>query len=476
MLDWAVVGGGIGGVFLGAFLSKESKNGALFEKLDYLGGCAGAFCRDGFRFNVGATTIMGYEKGMPLFVVLENLKIKPNLKELRKSMQILYKNHKIDRFYDFESFLDSLNNTFYHKNNRIFWQKVKEVADSFWSDWSFYYSKANWFESFKSAHSLSKFFKKFAPYLLFSAYHFINKYLPNIDRDYLLFLDEQIRIVAQSDSKNVNFLVGALALSYSLYPTYYSFGGVGAFMHQIGSKVSNISLNNEVLKIIPKKTHIELHTKKDMISTKKLYLNLTVFDVNSLFDTSILELKRDYKKVGAFIVYLVVKSDANFEHHYQILLQKELTFIKSHSLFVSFSDKNDNSMAKAGYYSVTISTHTPIDIWLNLSKEHYLEQKEILLNEILMIFKSYFQDVEIIKSFCATPKSFKRYINRVSVGGIPLLKDYFFLNYPASNTKDKRIYLIGDTIFPGQGILGVVMGAMNCYSISQKGFSFSLFS
>jgi len=127
-------------------------------------------------------------------------------------------------------------------------------------------------------------------------------------------------------------------------------------------------------------------------------------------------------------------------------------------------------MSAPNHYSITISTHTDISIWRDLQKDVYTDRKIEIEEAMLKVLEDYFPDlkfgIKYIKS--GTPKTFLRYVNRESVGGIPLLRDYFRLNYPYPSTKDNNIFRVGDTIFPGQGIPGVVMGAMNCYALSSK--------
>ena len=64
-------------------------------------------------------------------------------------------------------------------------------------------------------------------------------------------------------------------------------------------------------------------------------------------------------------------------------------------------------------------------------------------------------DIKI--EFCATSKTFKRYINRFNCGATPLnLKNIFKI--PSSTTPFKNLYNIGDSVFAGQGWPGVALG------------------
>ena len=64
-----------------------------------------------------------------------------------------------------------------------------------------------------------------------------------------------------------------------------------------------------------------------------------------------------------------------------------------------------------------------------------------------------------------TPKTFRKYTGRADglVGGIPLSRRIFPWKYPRPVTPFEGLYTIGDTFFPGQGIPGVVLGALGVY-------------
>lgn len=76
MYDYIIVGGGIGGVVAFSLLKRLGKNVLLLEKLDYLGGCAGTFKKDGMFYNVGASTLVGLDEKLPLDILVKILNIK----------------------------------------------------------------------------------------------------------------------------------------------------------------------------------------------------------------------------------------------------------------------------------------------------------------------------------------------------------------------------------------------------------------
>src|SRR5438552_19084288 len=63
MRDVIVVGGGVAGVATAARLQAQGLSTLVLEAHGQPGGCAGFFRRQGFAFDVGATTLVDFEPG-----------------------------------------------------------------------------------------------------------------------------------------------------------------------------------------------------------------------------------------------------------------------------------------------------------------------------------------------------------------------------------------------------------------------------
>jgi phytoene dehydrogenase-like protein len=126
------------------------------------------------------------------------------------------------------------------------------------------------------------------------------------------------------------------------------------------------------------------------------------------------------------------------------------------SYFVSFSHSEDRLRAPENYQAVSLSTHVYADEFCDRNK----------LTQIIMDdFKKRFpvEDIRFLTS--GTPKTFERYTGRKNgyVGGLPFLYGKNPLGLLAPVTKEKSIFRVGDTVFPGQGIVGVVAGALQLH-------------
>ncbi|WP_323594679.1 phytoene desaturase family protein [Aliarcobacter butzleri] len=458
-IDLTVIGSGIGGSLI-SILNKD-KNLVLFEKDKNLGGTASTFKRFGNYFNSGATTFVGYEDNHIIKEIFDSADFIPDLKKSSYAYRTIIDGKSIDRITDFEEFIESLNSVFYHKNNRYFWQTLKDIDERFWKLKDIYFAKYSLNSYLKSLKTIDILFKEYKFLLFKSAKSFIKEVLGEISKEYQDFIDAQLQITLQSTSKDIPLLSFAIALSYPFHKIFYANGGMGKLFDDMLKDI-NVKKNEQIIQIKKENNFYRLISSKDEYLTSKLVLNMPVFECKNLFLDK--DLQSYYKKFefydqSAFVIYLKIDSKKEFLNHYQIILKDNIPNAVSKSFFVSFSHKDDEKLSKNGY-SVTISCHTKALFWNELSKEEYERNKEFTKNFILDELLKNIPDIkkEDIKiEFCATSKTFKRYINRFNCGATPLnLKNIFKI--PSSLTPFKNLYNIGDSVFAGQGWPGVALG------------------
>jgi phytoene dehydrogenase-like protein len=442
MLEYAIVGAGVGGVFTAKAL--ESRDIILFEKEPNLGGCAGSFVRNGVTYNIGATTFAPYQEGLPLYEFCKRYSIELNLKKSENAMVVRVGDKTINRYRDFDSFIDELDRAFQYKKNREFFTYIKSISDRFYREVQLYYLKHTFTDRVKSLFSLSQLLLKFPKELLLPARYVIESYFPDIERDYLEFLDNQIYIVAQAKSDEVSFLVASLALSYTLYDNYYS-EDMGSIFRDVLKDFEKLQKRERVreIEILSDKSFL-LRTKKAEYHSKRVILNSTVFDSASLFKSE--KVKRYFNSFAksynsAFVLYLHIK--ANYSGHYQLISDRYFSYSSSNSIFVSFAKE-----------SVTISTHTTVKEFESEVKA----KREVLKAEILEFFGSHFSDIEILSAITATPKSFYKHILRSSLGGNALTYRNMLFSLASVTTDIENLYQVGDSVFPAQGFAGVIEG------------------
>ena len=175
---------------------------------------------------------------------------------------------------------------------------------------------------------------------------------------------------------------------------------------------------------------------------------------------------------GAFTVYLGVeraKLPSDLTGHHQIIADHTRPLGETNSVFVSISDADDRTRAPAGKLALTLSTHTQIEPWWQLrrsnSESAYLEKRERYMENMLAVAEQAIPGLKgaISLKKPGTPITFQYFTQRPGgmVGGFPQNSLFKSLG---PKTAVPNLWLVGDSIFPGQSTAGVTLGGMRVAS------------
>ncbi len=466
MKEYAVVGSGVGGASIAAYLDAKGYDTVLFEKEPYLGGCSSTFEHKGFKYNTGATTLAGYENGQVVKEMFDAIGFTPQLIPTDPSIVIIQDNKAVPRYRDLDLFLEALQKHYPHPKHKEFWTLIHTIGKKFYAMQGHYYVNRGLVSKAMSLISYLPLMLKFQKHLRKNAHDFIKDFYGDITPEYERFLEAQILIVAQAYSKEINFFTAALSLGYTFNQTHYAIGGLGKVFEDMTVSMKDVRVKSDVKKIERKEGYFLLHTHKEAVKAKHLILNSTIYDSTDLFeDRPIKKYYNRYEELdnhqSSFMLYMTIKSDTDFAHHYQIIQEKTYPFTLSNALFVSFSDKHDDVIAPKGHYSITASIHTDSRWWDK--KATYLLQKNQLKHLLLSSIcdKLDIKDTDIVDVFAATPKTFKRYIKRSQLGGNPITMKNFLPKLPGNDTSIPNLFHVGDSVYAAQGWPGVMLGVAN---------------
>lgn len=258
MLDYAVVGSGIGGSSIAALLNAKGFHVALFEKEPYLGGCSSTFIHHGHKYNTGATTFAGYQDGHAVKNLFDTIGFTPELIKTNPAIVVIQNNKTTPRHQDFEKFLEVVDTNYPHAKNKEFWKLILEINQEFYKLQGHYYSGTNIFSKFKSLLSFTPLLIKFYKYLHVDGLSFINNFFDGISKEYLDFLESQILIVAQAPSDKINFFTAALALGYTFSNNYYAVGGLSNVFDGLTKNIEHLYKKSEIGEIKKYATHFEV--------------------------------------------------------------------------------------------------------------------------------------------------------------------------------------------------------------------------
>ena len=148
--------------------------------------------------------------------------------------------------------------------------------------------------------------------------------------------------------------------------------------------------------------------------------------------------------------------------HHQVIVDPAKPLGEGNSIFVSISPKWDRSRAPHGQRAITISTHTRVADWYALAENEaaFEERKQMYLERLIDAAAMALPKLKshIRLAMPGTPLTFERFTHRVNgmVGGFPQ-KSLWAGWAPRI---DRAMWLVGDSVFPGQSTAGVTLGAL----------------
>jgi phytoene dehydrogenase-like protein len=479
--DTIVIGGGFGGMAAASLRALTDPSVLLLEHHSYLGGCASYFKRSEFTFDVGATTISGIGDNRPLSEWLNLIDLPLSLQKIDPGI-VVHNSHK--------KFLGFTDAALWNQQMREWGATEKEIK--FWNDVRIINEKA-W--------SILKGLKKFPPQSIedlleiswnqIKAFPIMGHLFESFESAYIKrvgaihpekkkLIDQILLISTQTTGESAPFLIGCMGMCYPA-ETYYMEGGMFEFVNKVTARLCSMGVqikkNHTALKIRNRYGRYEVETNRGLFKAKKIISNLPIWNMQELCEGDeqkyfIQNIQRTPKVWGAFTMYFAIACEDDFhELYHQVHTSSKIPNCDSDSFFISFSSHHDYKRAPKNYRTVTISTHTDVGQWHSDNRDAYEMQKNQTSTFIMDYFFKMFPQFKRSDVFCfndASPSTFEAYTLRFRghVGGIPNTLDRKIWNMTAGHTPFNRLFLVGDTTFPGQGICGVVAGALTtCRSI-----------
>ncbi len=484
-----VLGAGLGGLAAAALLADAGDDVVVLEAHSTTGGCAGCFDRydraaDGtprrFRFDVGATTLSAMGPREPLGRLYAALGSAPHAVRLNPGM--LYHASGgviVRRHVDEEEWIAECCARFGERGQRGFWREVFLVNALGWE-----LTAANPAFPPKSLRDL------------FRMITFANlRNLPLLGRirrsvlqamdhhglegnaAFAAFINEALMITAQARAADVPFPVGAMGLAYP-GDTWYPFGGMYAVAEHlercIVARGGRVLTKRRVTALARDGDAWLLRTSRgESHRAPRVVANATIFDMPELLggrgERYFSRISRSAGPLwGAFTLYCAVRDefdDRGALYHQIAVHGDELE--GAGSAFVSISHPADRGRAPEGWRTITVSTHVAApERFAAMSRAEYHAWKDRLTAATLALVGRAlpgFRRAERKFLLAGTPRTFAHYTGRRhgTVGGIPHNISRNMLFMPKHRTPLKGLYLVGDTVYPGQGAPGVVLGALN---------------
>ncbi|WP_299821765.1 NAD(P)/FAD-dependent oxidoreductase [uncultured Pontibacter sp.] len=470
--DVILVGSGFGALSAAALLAKRGLTVCILEQAKYPGGCATSYKRQGYWFETGATTIVGLDEHMPLRYLLDELQLTIPMRQLEPPMQVHLPNGQtVTRFGNLHEWIAEAERVFGKYKQREFWEHCYRISRQVWR--TSLKQRSFPFSNLKDLLLAATRTRAAQLNLLPAAFRTMQDVLQKYDllqnQHFVDFVNEQLLITAQNHAHEVNELFGATALCYTLYGNYYVDGGLINLVNPVVAFIKShngaIKYGQQVEGIDTLRNGYKVTTQKGSYFSRFVISGIPLNGTADLFsEASIKQRLQPYllpseKLNGAFTLSLVLKGPAipNVLHH-QVHVPEGLPVTRGKSIFISFSHQQDTHRAKAGEVVASVSTHVAHPAKLYIKAKAELEQAILLNLEKAGILKQ----ERIIQLQSATPGAWTFWTNRAfgAVGGYPQYKSIKPWQMKDARLDHKGAYVCGDTVYPGQGIVGVCLSGI----------------
>lgn len=486
-IDAIVIGSGIGGLVAATQLAVQGARVLVLEKYVIPGGSSGYYERDGYTFDVGSSVMFGFgDKGNLNLITQALAAVGCKMQVIPDPTTVhfhLPANLSVRVHREYSKFIHELTRSFPHEREGIL---------KFYGECWKVFNALNSLELKSLEEPLylfGQFFRKpaecltLAYYLPQNAGAIARKYIK--DSQLLSFIDAECFIVSTVNALQMPMINASIVLCDRHFGGInYPVGGVGSIAKSLAKGL--VDQGSEIL-YKANVSNIIVEQGKAVgvrLSDGREYFSETVISNATRWDTfgkllkgeelpkEEVNFQKRYVKAPSFLsIHMGVKADVlppdTDCHHF--VLESNWTRLEEPygSIFLSIPTILDSSLAPEGRHILHIFTTSLIDDWKGLCPRDYEAKKEAIAEEIInRLEKKLFPGLKssIVFMEVGTPKTHRRFLARDdgTYGPIPRNIPKGLLGMPFNTTSIDGLYCVGDSCFPGQGVIAVAFSGVMC--------------
>lgn len=477
-----VVGGGIGGLTTAALLAARGVNVCLIEKEARAGGCASTFEKFGYTFEQTASLYASWQAGEIHERVFAELPVDaPEVRPATPSYIVRLPDKTLipvcERDEEFEA---HLGRAFPECSAAAikFYRDLAPLADAL-------RRVARRVPDLRTASRLRRAHVaatevRTASRIFKEINSTVAEHLSNTSTRFRRFIDVQLQTFAQRPSKECAYLYGAVALMLPRLGMYAMRGGAQSLADTLSESIrqsgGTLRLNTTALRLAydagGRAVGVDLLSGETVKATRAVVSNLTVWDTYGKLvglTRTPEEMRRRLKLLrgwGAYLLYLGIDEAAAAslpaEHVLTVTDWQEGEEYDPEGAQLMFACAPPwDVRGPAGKRAVTVCTFTEPTQWFSFHTDEteHEEQDQSRLEECWARLHNAMPElgssVEVIET--ATPRTFYENTRRRlgMVGGVGQSLDVFGSNALSHLTLIPSLYMVGDSVFPGQGVAAV---------------------
>ncbi|KAG4982512.1 hypothetical protein AAZX31_10G082500 [Glycine max] len=485
--DAIVIGSGIGGLVAGTQLAVKGARVLVLEKYVIPGGSSGFYQRDGYTFDVGSSVMFGFSDKGNLNLITQALEAVGCRMQVVPDPTTVYfhlpNNLSVRVHKEYDKFIEELTSYFPHEKEGIlkFYGECWKIFDAL--------NSLELKSLEEPLYLFGQFFQKplecltLAYYLPQNAGAIARKYIQ--DPQLLSFIDAECFIVSTVNALQTPMINAAMVLCDRHFGGInYPLGGVGGIAKSLAKGLvdqgSEIVYKANVTSIIieqGKAVGVRLSNGREFFA-KTIISNATRWDTfgKLLKDIPLPKEEENFQKVyvkaPSFLsIHMGVKAEVlppDTDCHHFVLESNWSKLEEPYgSIFLSIPTVLDSSLAPEGRHILHIFTTSSVEDWEGLSRADYEAKKQLVADEITSrlenkLFPGLRSSIDFME--VGTPKTHRRYLARDegTYGPMPRRIPKGLLGMPFNTTGIDGLYCVGDSCFPGQGVIAVAFSGVMC--------------
>jgi len=476
--DVIVVGSGFGGLGCALSLAERGYRPRVYEALKYPGGCASTFTRDGYAFESGATLFSGLSEHQLFGQWMKRHRMDVQVSWLDPLVELRAPGLHLSVSRDRDAFVANMAREAGALGPSVerFFKLQRQVADVLW-------------EVLDAPDLLPPWSTK----ALLSHASRLHRYLPLaplVGRPLLEVLDDHglsgftplrtwanalCQITVQCGVEEAEAPFALATLDYAWRGTGHVVGGIGrladAMVSAIRAAGGEVHFGERVKQLEQTGTGWRVTTTRSSASAPVAVANALPADVAVMLGRPAPGLSELHGAVrtgwGAAMLYAVADAPEGAPttaHHLELVADTAAPLREGNHLFVSISAADEHHRAPAGQRTLTLSTHVfpqRIEGHPPEAQAAYVKAVQDKMRQTLSTLAPEWAG-RLRHVLPGSPRTFQRFTRRMGgyVGGIPRRAGLHHYAQLAPVQPAERLWLVGDSVFPGQSILAAALGGV----------------